>query len=144
MHIRRLAASMGIPEANTYTNNRSSLSDLKTTYLALPKMSRKKSAAEIPHVIFVYCGGHGATQAEKQLYLINSGDPANAMFQLEFKLRYLVKDQFSTCRIFGVFDCCRVNLTNMPGLAMGRGVGGDDGNDEADTDEEACCKYFHI
>ena len=145
VHVLRLAKSMGIPESNIYQNNRSSLQDLKTTYLALLKMSRKKSAAEIPHIIFVYCGGHGATQAEKQLYLINSNDPANAMFQIEFKLRYLVKDQFTTCRIFGVFDCCRVNLTNMPGLAMGRGVGGDDGNDDNEDDEEDnCCKYFHI
>ena len=106
-------------------------------------MTRKKSASEIPHIIFVYCGGHGATQTEKQIYLINSSDPGNAMFQIEFKLRYLVKDQFTTCRVFGVFDCCRVNLTNMPSLAMGRGVG-NDGNDEyGDEEEDNACKYFH-
>ena len=107
-------------------------------------MSRKKSAAEIPHILFVYCGGHGATQCEKQLYLINSSDPANAMFQIEFKLRYLVKDAFTYCRIFAVFDCCRVNLTNMPGLAMGRGVSNDNDDDYGEEDEESMCKYFHI
>ena len=55
-----------------------------------------------------------------------------------------MQDALSYAKIFAVFDCCRVNLTNMPGLAMGRGVG-DDGNDDyGDEDEESMCKYFHI
>ena len=99
---------------------------MKATYNTILKISRRRSADEIPHLIFVYCGGHGSTQDEKQLYLINSADPGNAMFQIEFKLRYLVKDYLSFCRIFAVYDCCRVNLTKMPGLAMGRGGGGND------------------
>ena len=36
---------------------------------------------------------------------------------MEFKLRYLVQDDDSTCRVFAVFDCCRVKLGNYEGLA---------------------------
>ena len=42
------------------------------------KITRKKSVDGIPHVIFVYVGGHGATQAEKQIYLLNDSNPADA------------------------------------------------------------------
>ena len=44
------------------------------------KISRKKSAENIPHVIFVYIGGHGATQNEKQIYLLNEPYSNTAMF----------------------------------------------------------------
>ena len=65
----------------------------------------------------VYCGGHGATQDEKQIYVVNSDKPKQAMFQMEFKLRYLVQDDDTTCRVFAIFDCCRVKLGNYEGLA---------------------------
>jgi len=97
-------------------------------------------------LLFVYVGGHGATQDEKQVYLLNSSDPKKAIFHLEFKLRYLAKDPDSLMRIGAVFDCCRVNLTNLKGLNAGRGKG--DGGmqelDSGDSDEEDPCKYFQI
>ena len=54
----------------------------------------------------VYCGGHGATQNEKQVYLVNNSNAQKAMFQLEFKLRYFVQDALTYARVFAVFDCC--------------------------------------
>ena len=56
------------------------MSDLKKTYMALMKKSRKHTSDEVSHVIFVYIGGHGATQNEKQLYLLNSNEPGQAIF----------------------------------------------------------------
>ena len=47
-------------------------------------------------------------------------------------------------RIFSVFDCCRVPLSNMPGLASGRGVGHNDEESADEEDDEMPCKYFHI
>ena len=91
----------------------------------------------------VYCGGHGATQNEKQVYLVNNSNAQKAMFQLEFKLRYFVQDALTYARVFAVFDCCRVNISNMPGLATGRGAGGGDGDDGEDWNSDMC-KYFHI
>ena len=64
------------------------------------------------------------------------------MFQIEYKLRYLVNDSLSRTRIFAVYDCCRVPLKNMQGLASGRGVGGQD--EECDSSEDEICKYFHL
>ena len=105
------------------------------------KKSRKLSHEKIPHVIMVYVGGHGATKDEKQMYLLNSDKPSKAMFMLEFKLRYLVSDPFTTARVFGMFDCCRVNIANMPSLS-GRGVGA--GEEFEEEGESTVCRYFHI
>ena len=96
------------------------------------KLSRELTSDGKPHVIFVYAGGHGATDGEKlqQLFLLNSNDPKNATFHLEYKLRYLVGDPLSLARMFAVFDCCRVPVKNLAGLVgNGRGVnqGGDFG-----------------
>lgn len=66
------------------------------------------------------------------------------MFQLEFKLRYLIQDEGTLGRVFAVYDCCRCKLENMPGLLeTGRGVA-ENLADEVDSEEEEICKYFHI
>jgi hypothetical protein len=66
------------------------------------------------------------------------------MFQLEFKLRYLIQDEGTLGRVFAVYDCCRCRLENMPGLLeTGRGVA-ENLADEVDSEEEEICKYFHI
>ena len=78
--------------------------------MKIMKASRAHSTAEEPHLIFVYVGGHGATDDEKQIFLLNESDASQAMFHIEFKMRYLVSDALSTARIFGVYDCCRVKL----------------------------------
>ena len=65
------------------------------------------------------------------------------MFQLEFKLRYLIQDEGTLGRVFAVYDCCRCKLENMPGLLeTGRGVA-ENLADEVDSEEEEICKYFH-
>ena len=66
------------------------MKELKEEYKLLLKKSRKHTADEVPHVIFVYVGGHGATQDEKQLYLLNSNKPGEALFMIELKLRYII------------------------------------------------------
>ena len=110
------------------------------------KLSRKLTNDRKPHLLFVYIGGHGATLDEKQVYLLNSNSPQKAIFHFEFKLRYLSNDPDSLLRINAVFDCCRVNLTNLIGLNAGRGKG-DGGMQDLDSDEsdaETPCKYFQI
>ena len=97
-------------------------------------------------MLFCYFGGHGATLDEKQVYLINSSEPKEAVFNIEFKLRYLSNDPMSLLRINTVFDCCRINITNLKGLNAGRGKG-DGGMQDLDSDVsigEEACKYFQI
>ena len=110
------------------------------------KLTRKLSVEGKPHLLFVYIGGHGATLDEKQVYLLNSNVPQKAVFHFEFKLRYLSNDPDSLLRVNAVFDCCRVNLTNLIGLNAGRGKG--DGGmqdlDSGESDVESPCKYFQI
>ena len=42
--------------------------------MKIMKASRAHSTAEEPHLIFVYVGGHGATDDEKQIFLLNESD----------------------------------------------------------------------
>lgn len=79
-YIKRFAKGLGVPEENMYITHGPNIKDLKSTYMQILKMSKKKTAAEEPHMIFVYIGGHGATHCEKQIYLLNSSDPGSAMF----------------------------------------------------------------
>ena len=89
-------------------------------------------------------GGHGATDNEKQIYLLNEAEAKNAQYAIEFKLRYLTNDELSLTRVFAVFDCCRVPIMNLKGLSntkRGNGADIEKLDTESDQDEEPC-KYF--
>ena len=60
---------------------------------------------------------------EQQIYLLNSANSAKATFQIEYKLRYLTKDDAAKLKIFAIYDCCRVEYNTMRGLVVGRGAG---------------------
>ena len=109
---------MGIPEKNRFIQVSPSLNEIKETYLKLLKIQKD---AEKPFLIFVYFGGHGATDIEKQVFLLNHSDPKEVIFNVEYKMRRLANMPFSSARICCVFDCCRVPLSNMKGLIAGRG-----------------------
>ena len=64
-HIINIANQIGVPDENRYIDISPTLADLKNTYKLLLKLTRAKSMAGIPHILFVYLGGHGATQNEK-------------------------------------------------------------------------------
>lgn len=55
-----------------------------------------------------------------------------------------MQDPFTKARIFAVFDCCRVQLATMPGLAMGRGGATGEAEIFDDEEEDSCVRYFHI
>ena len=74
------------------------------------------TAKGVTHVIMVYVGGHGASENEQLVYLLNSEKPEEAMFPLEQKLRKLVNEEDSLCKVFAVYDCCRVKLEGIRGL----------------------------
>ena len=95
-------------------------------------------------MLVVYVGGHGATDAEKQIYLLNETDAKLAQFQIEFKLRYIANDPTSITQVFGVFDCCRVPLNEMKGLINARGKTSAvmDDLDSEKSQEDEPCNYF--
>ena len=64
-HIHAMVDNLGIPEENRFVNISPSFEDLKKSNLEILRRSRKYSGDKIPHVIFVYVGGHGATENEK-------------------------------------------------------------------------------
>ena len=73
---------------------------------------------------------------------MNSDDGSKAFFQIELKLRYLVKDVDSLTKIFAIYDCCRVDVAHIPGIAGGRGA--DSHISDDDSEEQEVCKYFHL
>ena len=78
----------------------------------------------MPHLVFAYFGGHGATLNEKQLFLLNASESKHVSITAEVKLRRLaLDDEFKCAHVWCVFDCCRVPLENMRGLQQGKGIG---------------------
>ena len=65
------------------------------------------------------------------------------MFQIEYKLRYLTKDDASKLKIMAIYDCCRVEMSAMPGLVGGRGNGCNSSEEDQEA-ENIPCRYFHI
>ena len=142
-HIIAIADGLGIPQDNRFININPDKKDLDKSYKEILKLSRKLDNEAKPHVIFVYAGGHGATDNEQQLFLLNSNDTKNAIFKLEYKLRHIIVDLLSCARIFAVYDCCRVPLKNFDAFKDGRGLG-NQGGDTIEESENEPIKYFHI
>ena len=59
--VKKMAIGFGVKEENIFHDEEPTVDDLKKAYMQILKMSRKMSAQEQPHIIMVYCGGHGAT-----------------------------------------------------------------------------------
>ena len=78
--IKKMAKGLGVKDENLYHDEEATLEAMKASYMKILKASRKMSANEVPHVIMTYCGGHGATQNEKQVYLLNDSNASNAVF----------------------------------------------------------------
>ena len=116
---------------------------MNSTFKQILQLTRTLSYADKKgHTLIVYFGGHGASDRESQLYLLNSDDSKKAIFPIETKLMYLNKDETSLLKIFAIYDCCRVDVKYMPGLSgkqRGDGVALED-----DPKELEVCNYFHI
>ena len=88
-HMLTLADELGVPEQNRYICKSPTYEEFKATYEAVFKHTKKLSAQNKRHLLFAYFGGHGATKDEKQVFLLNASNKAKAMYEIEFKLRYI-------------------------------------------------------
>ena len=75
------------------------------------KKSMTFKKEKTPHLYIVYCGGHGCSSEEKQIFLLNEDDRVKAKFPIEFKFRMLSKNYGA--RLCCIFDCCRVAIENQ-------------------------------
>ena len=75
-----MAKQLGVKDENIFRDEEATVAQMKKTYMVILKKSRALTAADTPHLIMVYVGGHGATQAEKQVFLLNSDKPNDALF----------------------------------------------------------------
>ena len=120
VHIQNLAKGLGITDDRIYRNEGATVAELNATYRTLSKISTKLNGQEEEHTLIVYVGGHGATyRNEQQIYLTNSDNVDNVQYQIEYKLCFLVKkDVDPRIKVMAIFDCCRTDLSNYPGLLL--------------------------
>ena len=108
------------------------------------KKSQALTVSGKVHIIMVYCGGHGATKSEKQLYLLNTSEAKQATFPLEYKMRYIVNNEISLGRVFSIYDCCRVPIEAMSGLDFDKRGYGDQPDESDNQDDNDPIKYIHM
>ena len=60
VHIRNMARAYGVRPENLYEDSEPDIKALKKTHLKIMHQSKKLDVDGKPHVIMVYCGGHGA------------------------------------------------------------------------------------
>ena len=72
------------------------------------KKSKELKAKDTPHLFIIYCGGHGVSFEEKQIFLLNLDDINKAKFQIESKFRYI--SEATGARVCCIYDCCRVAI----------------------------------
>ena len=77
---------------------------------------------------------------EHQIYLLNNKNPKEATFNLEQKARSLT-GEYSLCKVFAIYDCCRVPLDLIKELNKLYGGKGIEIVDQCGAD---LVKYTHI
>ena len=88
---------------------------IRETMFKILQISKKLGEDDVHHTLIVYAGGHGSSDGQNQIYLLNSADQNKIFFTIEEKLRSIVEaNEF--LRVFAIYNCDRV-LMEMPGLA---------------------------
>ena len=64
-HVIAMVDNLGVPQERRFININPTLKELKTSYLKIMKLSRDLTHDKKPHVIFVYAGGHGASDGDQ-------------------------------------------------------------------------------
>ena len=90
-HISAIADALGVKAEDRYCTHHPTHKVMSSTHLEIKKRSRKYTVEGKQHLIIAYMGGHGATFNEQQIYLLNDADPNKAQFNIEAKLRELVR-----------------------------------------------------
>ena len=119
---------------------------LEEAYKTILRKQGKYIANNTPLFVFVYFGGHGVSHKSQQVCCLNSSIANDALFYIEYKLRYLYSNPLSTVRVFAIFDCCNTSIMNHKGLYLAVQGKGEDGilADPKDNKKIKPCKYLHL
>ena len=102
---------MKIPPENLLIDSEVTVAKVNQRYKELMKKSMAYKKKNTPHLYIIYCGGHGCSSEEKQIFLLNEEDRVKAKFAIEFKFRLLSTNYGA--RLCCIFDCCRVAIENQ-------------------------------
>ena len=68
--------------------------------------------------VFVYCAGHGVQHDSDQYMVLN--DTSGNLFNIEQELKDLCYIGKGQCYVWAVFDMCKSDIRNYPGLTLKR------------------------
>ena len=104
--IKQIAAVLNLPEENVFIDSQitKETADQRYKYFANKSAELKKQGT--PHLYIVYCGGHGVSKDEKQIFLFNTEDKSKVFFNIELKFR-TISDNYDA-RVCCIYDVCRV------------------------------------
>ena len=92
-----------------------------------------------PHALLVYTGGHGVTDQDEQVHLLNSTKPDEVLFDIERKLKSLIinSGDSSQLKVFAIYDSDRLNLNKIEGLKFLQTI-------QASDERQQNIDYAHI
>ena len=74
---------MKIPDLNVFIDKEATREMVDKSYKKIMEKSKELSLKDTPHLLIVYCGGHGVTIYEKQVFLLNMDQEEKALYSLE-------------------------------------------------------------
>ena len=74
---------MKIPKENVFIDKEATKEMVDKSYKNIVVKSKELSLNDTPHLLIVYCGGHGVTIYEKQVFLLNMDQENKALYALE-------------------------------------------------------------
>ena len=108
--IKQIQTVLKIPKENVFIDKEATKEMVDKSYKEIMKKAKKLFIQNTPHLLIVYCGGHGVTTDEQQVFLLNMDKEDHALFPLEFKLRYLNRE--CDTKLCAIYDVCRTVYHN--------------------------------
>ena len=115
---KKIAMSMGIPEANIKTFNNATVQSLTKYFRQTGLALGSKNVDGKRSFMLVYCAGHGVCD-QMQHFVLN--DAKENVINIEERLRSLAKNTDTS--ILAFYDACKSEKSSFPNLKM---RGGDD------------------
>ena len=104
--IKQIAAVLNLPDANVFIDSQITPELANNRCRAFFRNSAELKKQGTPHLYIVYCGGHGVSKDEKQIFLLNTEDKTKVQFKVEEKFR-TISNSFDA-RVCCIYDVCRV------------------------------------
>jgi hypothetical protein len=148
--VYKIVDSMGVPNDTEHRiiSINPTKDQLQQAYKTILRKQVKHIHNNTPLFLFVYFGGHGVGHKSHQYCCLNSNNPNEALFNIEYKLRHFTENIMNTMRIFAIYDCCNTPLSCHKGIhEIFEGKGNADGilaDPDVIRQDGDLCTYLHL